>query len=154
MANVLLRDADVFGMAHGLEIRVPLLDRRVVDFGCTLAGPVRVDPKGPNKRVLVEALGRLLPPAVAGQRKRGFTLPHGPWMAGPLRELFEHLLGVLKSSGLVEPAGVAAVWEAFLGDPHGPGWSHPWILGVLGSWYERFRKNSAREVGTASKEEG
>jgi asparagine synthase (glutamine-hydrolysing) len=58
-------------------------------------------------------------------------------MVGPLRELFEHLLGVTRGSGLVDPAGVDALWQAFLREPAGSTWSRVWLLGVLGAWLGR-----------------
>ena len=40
--NMLLRDSDVNGMAHSLEIRVPILDQRMVNLVNAIPGPVRL----------------------------------------------------------------------------------------------------------------
>jgi asparagine synthase (glutamine-hydrolysing) len=134
MGNMLLRDSDVFAMSHGLEIRVPLLDRKLSDLVYSLPGPTRLTANGPKKRLLAEALSGRLRPELLQLSKRGFSLPQARWLSGPLRPLFEGLLETTKQSGLVDPAGVSAVWEDFLDEPKRSTWSRAWMLGVLGSW--------------------
>ena len=86
MGNMLLRDSDVFGMAHGLEIRVPFLDRRLTDYVFSLPGHLRVPRNRINKPLLVDAMAGRLRAEIVNLRKRGFSLPPAAWMAGPLRE--------------------------------------------------------------------
>lgn len=137
MGNVLLRDADVFGMAHGLEIRVPFLDRGLLDYVPALPGQWRVARHGNKKPLLAEALGTKIRSRLRNLKKRGFVLPQADWMAGPLREKFEHLLRSVKDSGCLNPDGVSMVWQDFLADLRGPTWSRAWMLGVLGAWLKR-----------------
>ena len=139
MGNMLLRDADVFGMAHGLEIRVPMLDRRLIDFVYSLPGRLRRPHGGVSKPLLARALPPHIPAGLPRLKKRGFALPQARWMAGPLRELFEDLLNVTRQSGLVHPAGVTKIWDDFLKDQTGPTWSRAWLLGVLGAWLRKRR---------------
>jgi asparagine synthase (glutamine-hydrolysing) len=145
MRNMLLRDTDVFGMAHGLEIRVPLLDQRVVDYSLRLPDEAWFAESGVNKPLLVASVGRLSPD-VTTSVKRGFSLPHADWMAGPLSGLFEQAVAQSRASGLLEPAAVARVWNDFLADRHGPTWSRAWALGVFGQWIE-----AARSPGSMSR---
>lgn len=134
MGNMLLRDSDVFGMAHGLEIRVPLLHRPLVDYMFSVPGPARMSGNGSNKPLLAGAMSGRIPPDPLRLAKRGFALPHARWMAGPLRERFESLVDVTRQSGLLNPPGVTAVWQGFLNERGGPAWSRAWTLGVLGAW--------------------
>jgi asparagine synthase (glutamine-hydrolysing) len=146
MSNVLLRDADVFGMAHGLEIRVPLLDRDVVDSALGYARPALGARRSPNKPWLVAALGDRIPADVVGRRKRGFSLPQARWMAGPLRDAFDARIAAVESSGVVEPRVVRKIWQRFLDEPQGTLWSRAWLLAVLGEWLSRHRvPNKAAE---------
>jgi asparagine synthase (glutamine-hydrolysing) len=138
LGNMLLRDCDVFGMAHGLEIRVPLLDRALLDYVYALPAQWRTPRGQQNKPLLADAMadrGRFA--AIGRFPKRGFSLPQAAWMAGPLREDFEHHLGVLGDSGLLDPRTVQRVWRDFLADLNGPTWSRLWMLGGLGSWLAR-----------------
>ncbi len=84
MSNTLLRDTDTNGMAHGLEIRVPFLDRRVIDYVYSLPGSVRLPSPKTSKYLLRRTFSDFLRPEVTNRRKSGFTLPTGRWMAGPL----------------------------------------------------------------------
>jgi asparagine synthase (glutamine-hydrolysing) len=133
-ANVLLRDADSNGMAHGLEIRVPFLDRRLLDLVHALPGTVRLPARAPGKYLLRRACAPLLRPELTGRPKRGFTLPLRRWMAGSLRPLCEKGLQVLKTAGLFRPAGIDAIWQGFLREPESPLWTRALTLSVLGHY--------------------
>lgn len=77
MKNQLLRDADVYGMANSLEIRVPFLDKELVDY------VLRIDPKLKmgkfNKKILVDMSKGLVPHEILERSKVGFTLPFSSW---------------------------------------------------------------------------
>jgi asparagine synthase (glutamine-hydrolysing) len=77
MKNQLLRDADVFGMANSLEIRVPFLDKDLVDH------VLRIEPQQKfginNKQILVDATKHLLPDSIINRPKVGFVLPFERW---------------------------------------------------------------------------
>src|SRR2546426_9754013 len=87
LRNTLLRDGDVFGMANSLEIRVPFLDRDVVEWAFRLPGHVMLPRKAPLKHLLRKMCVDLYTGAQVRQPKRGFTLPFAVWMLGPLREI-------------------------------------------------------------------
>jgi len=131
LGNMLLRDGDVNGMSHGLEIRVPLLDQRLLDLMLPVPGDIRLPEGRANKFLLRQAFPELLRPALSTQRKRGFTLPICRWMRGPLRALCEAGLGHAKGLGLLQPAAVDAAWNTFLREPQGA-WSRAFTLSVLG----------------------
>jgi asparagine synthase (glutamine-hydrolysing) len=80
MRGQLLRDADWAGMAHGLEIRTPLVDawllRRLAPL---LAGPAR-PPKSAMPAAAERATGVRLPDWVAARPKSGFALPVRDWL--------------------------------------------------------------------------
>ncbi|MEE9250632.1 MAG: asparagine synthase-related protein, partial [Alphaproteobacteria bacterium] len=78
MRNQLLRDADWAGMAHSLEIRVPLVD---ADLFRALA-PMLVSAKPPGKRDMARTPGRSLPEAVMARPKTGFAVPLRDWLQG------------------------------------------------------------------------
>jgi asparagine synthase (glutamine-hydrolysing) len=138
MRNVLLRDSDVMSMAHGLEIRVPFLDHRVVELVAGMAGRWKSGSR-PPKPLLVDAVRDLLPDEVVTRRKKGFTLPVEHWLRGALRDQVEEVLldpahgG--QASELLNHGAVLDVWERFCsGKAH---WKRPWSLYVLKAWGER-----------------
>jgi asparagine synthase (glutamine-hydrolysing) len=79
MLNTLLRDSDVMSMAHGVELRVPLIDHstcRKVAGHASFWKLIRIH----RKPLLVGALHRALPDQVVHRKKRGFTLPFEGWL--------------------------------------------------------------------------
>ena len=77
MKNQLLRDSDVFSMAHSLEIRVPFLDKELVDY------ILKIEPKEKfgkfNKQILADMSRDILPKEIYNRKKKGFTLPFEYW---------------------------------------------------------------------------
>ena len=69
-------------MAHGLEVRNPLLDRRVVELAFRIPSHMRQRGRT-GKWILRELARRRLPAELATMPKRGFTVPIGEWIAGP-----------------------------------------------------------------------
>jgi asparagine synthase (glutamine-hydrolysing) len=136
MLNTLLRDADVMSMAHGLEVRVPLIDHLLAEKLMAMPGSWKLGGRTP-KPLLVEALGGTLPDEVVHRRKRGFTLPFEHWLRDELRSEVDQALqrsadGAL--AAVLKPTAVQAIWHDF-----GRGttsWSRPWALYVLQRWCE------------------
>jgi hypothetical protein len=124
----LLRDTDVMSMAHSLEVRVPLLDQRLVESVLRL--PDGLQASHAPKWLLSAALGRRLPSDVRSPRsKQGFALPFEIWLPNQLRHrMVEMLDGCVDLTGLRRPA-VQAVWRAYSGGR--VRWSRPWALAVL-----------------------
>lgn len=87
----LLAKVDRASMAHGLEVRVPLLDHRLVEYAARIPPALKLR-DGVSKAVLKQALGDRLPPQVVGRPKRGFSMPLAAWMRGPLRPWVEQRL--------------------------------------------------------------
>jgi asparagine synthase (glutamine-hydrolysing) len=140
MGNTLLRDSDANGMAHSLEIRVPILDRRLIDYAFALPGGVRLPSGKADKHLLRRAFASKLRPALTEQKKRGFTLPIGEWMLGPLRELCETGIAYLKSMNILRPEGIDKVWKSFLEQSDQIRWSRAFSLCVLGLSCKRLAK--------------
>ncbi len=134
--NMLLRDGDACSMAHGLELRVPMLDQRVVELAFSLPGRMRLPNGTANKYLLRQAFGKQLRPALLKQAKRGFTLPLQRWMMGELRPLAMQALATLKKAEVLCSEGIDEIWNRFLAEPESPAWSRAFILVVLGSYLE------------------
>jgi asparagine synthase (glutamine-hydrolysing) len=77
MRNQLLRDADWAGMAHGVEIRVPLVDTTLLE-GMAPATPALAPESG--KQALAQAPSLPLPPAIVARAKTGFGVPTRDWL--------------------------------------------------------------------------
>ena len=80
MQNQLLRDTDVMGMSHGLEIRVPFLDEDFCELIESIAPAIRFDAKKP-KSLLIDSFSDILPKQIWNRPKMGFTFPLQEWMS-------------------------------------------------------------------------
>lgn len=104
---VLLHYEDRLSMAHGAEVRVPFLDKRLVDIGMALSDDLKIR-NGYSKYILRKSYEHLLPKEVIWRRdKKGFTIPQETWMkhelAQPIQELFasdmiSYDMGILKKT--------------------------------------------------------
>ena len=140
MSNTLLRDTDVMSMAHSLEVRVPFVDTRVVDYVLSLPGKWKLadDNSGP-KPLLADALADLLPRDFLARPKMGFTLPFEKWLLqGNLRAEVSTVLNDVHRLAAIGVNGeaVAGVWKRFQEKPRAVGWSRPWSIYVLAKWCE------------------
>jgi asparagine synthase (glutamine-hydrolysing) len=79
----LLVKADKMTMANSIELRVPLLDHKVLEFAASLPASHKIAGKS-TKRVLKAAFRRELPDEILNRRKAGFPVPYPRWFAGPL----------------------------------------------------------------------
>jgi asparagine synthase (glutamine-hydrolysing) len=87
----LLVKADKMTMATSVELRVPLLDHRVLEFAATL--PVDQKVRGFDlKRVLKAALGDQIPREILNRKKTGFPIPYDTWLRHELREFVQDTL--------------------------------------------------------------
>lgn len=82
MRNQLLRDSDVFSMAHGLELRVPFVDVRLAQTLLSIPPAIRLRQ---GKLLLLEAVPEI-PEWVKNQAKRGFRFPFQQWMESQFGE--------------------------------------------------------------------
>ena len=79
LQNQLLRDADVMGMAHGIEIRVPFLDDDFIRLCTHISSAVKYNGKS-LKPLLGDSFRHLIPAAILNRPKMGFAFPFADWM--------------------------------------------------------------------------
>lgn len=121
----LLRDTDVFSMAHSIEARVPWLDHVLVERLWRVAPERKLD-SAVNKPLLVRGIGDAAVTAAGARPKKGFTFPMAHWMKTCAPELQE-----MASAGTLERKAVEDCWTDFsAGRMH---WSRAWALTVLGA---------------------
>jgi len=102
-----LTKVDRASMACSLEVRPPLLDRRVVELAAAL--PMELKLRGlTTKWILKEAVRDLLPPGIADRKKKGFGVPFGRWFREELRGLLQDTCGpaALREAGLFRPEAI------------------------------------------------
>ena len=121
----LLPDTDTTSMAHSLEVRVPLLDDRVVETALALPPSQRTA----GKALLAAAAGLASAPI-----KRTFTLPIERWIRGALRPTMQTALldDSLPFADVLPTAFRSQLWRDF--EANRVHWSKIWAVGVLRLW--------------------
>jgi asparagine synthase (glutamine-hydrolysing) len=145
LPGAILAKVDRMSMAASLEVRVPLLDERMLDFAARLPLDLQVR-DGVGKYLLRRAGAHLLPDEVYSHRKQGFAIPLFEWFNASFHELLNdyYAPGTLGAS-LFEPRELADTLQrarAAQDDParlsdHAAA-TRAWVLAQLGCWLERF----------------
>jgi asparagine synthase (glutamine-hydrolysing) len=90
LADDMLVKVDRMSMAHGLEVRVPLLDHRLVEFALSLPAKWLVSPfPVEGKRLLRRVVTPLLPEGILNRSKQGFVVPLNEWLKNHYLSMFD-----------------------------------------------------------------
>jgi len=138
MADVLLRDSDVMSMRQSIELRVPFIDRPLIEWLWRQPSRFKDDHRHP-KSVLAAAASDVLPAGMLSRRKRGFTLPFAIWMRSDLRPFLDHTFsaGSIGQSALFSTVPVQSMWSDFVSGGDNREWSRVWSLAVLINFVNR-----------------
>jgi len=129
----ILAKVDVASMTHALEARAPLVDHHVIELGAALPGHLKLR-GGKGKHILKRAFADLVPPEIVNRRKKGFSLPTGPWLRGRLHGFARETLlsDAARARGLFRPEAVTELLDRHrAGEDHG---ERLWNLIVLETW--------------------
>ncbi|HVZ87581.1 MAG TPA: asparagine synthase (glutamine-hydrolyzing) [Polyangia bacterium] len=144
MSGSVLAKVDRASMAHGLEVRPPLLDDALVDLAFSL--PSRVKLRGGQLKHLLKLAARgRIPDAVIDRPKKGFGIPLAAWLRGPLAARLDAVVAEspLWDLGLVDRATFAAWNDEHRGLQRDR--SKPlWALYVLDRWLRRTGATGVR----------
>lgn len=132
LVDDILTKVDRASMAHGLEVRVPLLDHRLVETVFRISAGL-VYANGERKSLFKRALRGLVPDALLTSRKKGFSVPLPDWFAAGLREdaTATILDGSLVARGVLRPDHLRGFLER--ASPY-----NVWLLFVLELWARRW----------------
>lgn len=134
----ILVKVDRASMAVALEVRVPFLDHRVVEFAASLPLDLKVA-NGTGKWLLRQVLYKYIDHRLVDRPKQGFGVPIASWLRGPLREWAEELLSerALARCGLLNAKVVRDAWRRHLEGERNV--QHPlWVILMFQAWYLRI----------------
>jgi asparagine synthase (glutamine-hydrolysing) len=139
MADVLLRDSDVFSMAHSLELRVPFIDRDLIAWLWAQPAAFKFG-HSRAKGALADAMTGVLPQCTRERPKQGFLLPFARWMHADLRPFLRDAFSPasLDACPWLDATAVAAEWQRFEANPADfRAWSRVWTLAILVAFANR-----------------
>jgi asparagine synthase (glutamine-hydrolysing) len=138
----LLIKADKMTMANSVELRVPLLDHKVLEFAARLPRNQKV--RGWVMKYLAKkALRHHVPPAILGRRKAGFPVPYAAWLRSSLRNWATEILldqRTLSRGYFQKPM----IEKLITGNLNGADYSKElFSLVVLELWHRKFADRSS-----------
>ena len=133
-----LEYGDKMSMAHGLEVRMPFTDHRLVEYVSGVPGSSKLR-RGTSKAILRRALSDRVPARTLAKRKLGFNPPLASWLRGDLASLVESHLAqdVVASRGLFEPKRVRGLVQQLRSGRRDVS-LHVWALIVLEQWQREY----------------
>lgn len=137
----MLHKVDLASMFHSLEVRVPLLDRDLLEKVVPLPSEFKVW-RGLRKRLLVDAHRDWLPHEILERPKKGFEVPMGEFLRGPLRDMFHDTVtrSTVESFGLFDYDAIQRIYADHCAR-RGEHADLLYSLLVLCWWYRRTRSS-------------
>jgi asparagine synthase (glutamine-hydrolysing) len=138
MEGDILTKVDRASMAASLEVRVPFLNRRVVDFATKLPLSLKLR-RFTGKYLLRRAMAGRLPPQILHRSKQGFAMPVAHWLTSELKELTLDMLSPsrLARQGLFNPTYVEGLMRDHLARTR-DNRKLLWTLLVFQLWHARY----------------
>lgn len=140
LADEILTKVDRTSMAVGLEVRVPMLDHRLVELATRLSAAAKLG-NGEGKAILRKIVGRRLGTSCGRTPKHGFDVPTDVWFRGPLRErLYDTVLS--RSSACrdwIDMNAADRLVRHHLSGAGNHGWTL-WTLLTLEQWADANRR--------------
>lgn len=130
-------NVDKMSLAAGLEIRMPLTDRRIFDIASRMPSEYKVNEEQ-NKVALRTAAAKVLPEEIAFRKKLGFIVPIRIWMAddrynADVRRLFAS--DIAEKFFHVEE--IRAIFDEYVGG-NSDNWRKVWTIYTFLVWYEEY----------------
>ena len=140
LPNDMLTKVDLMSMANSLEVRVPFLDHRVVDFAFSL--PVESKINGTDrKRIVKEAFKSYLPENLFNRKKHGFEVPLLKWLRNELNLLIENDLlnaSFIEKQGIFNIAPIEKLKNQLKSRSPGDSPAKIWALLVFQWWWKKY----------------
>jgi asparagine synthase (glutamine-hydrolysing) len=137
--NDMLHKVDISSMAHALEVRVPFLDHRIVNFAFSLPSEYKIDGKM-KKKILQDAARHLLPTELYNRPKQGFDVPLARGYKKELKSWIDNdVLGddFIKAQGIFSPDYIKQLKKTIF-ETNNFDQTQVWGLLAFQQWYKNF----------------
>jgi asparagine synthase (glutamine-hydrolysing) len=141
LADDFLVKVDRASMAHGLEVRPPLLDHELLEMAARIPSCWKVH-GGETKWIFKKTCVSFLPADIVYRKKHGFDLPVADWLRRPLKDMFmaRVLSPQSRVSALINQKMATKLFRSHLSGIGNHG-GVLWGLLILAGWAERYRVN-------------
>jgi asparagine synthase (glutamine-hydrolysing) len=144
LPNDMLTKVDSMSMANSIEVRVPFLDYRVVEFAFNIPDNFKIEGKK-RKAILIDTFAHLLPSELLNRPKKGFEIPVANWLRGDLSELlFNQLLeeNFVKKQGIFDFSKIKWLKTKLMSNNPADTHAQAWALLIFQNWYKKYINNN------------
>jgi asparagine synthase (glutamine-hydrolysing) len=137
MPNTLLRDTDAMSMAHSLEVRVPLIDHKLVEYVYLLPSEYKLN-RNISKYLLIETFRDLIPKEILERKKTGFEIPMGCWLKNELKEIVDDVFSKdsIANRNIFNFKEMQSIYKRFYEGR--AGYMLIWMFVILELWLRKF----------------
>ncbi len=140
LANDMLTKVDLMSMAHGLEVRVPFLDYRLVNYIFSLPDDYKIN-RSIRKRILQDNFRDVLPTELYNRPKKGFEVPLLKWFRKELKSLImDDLLSekTIREQGIFDYAEIEKLKQQLMSSNPQDVHARIWSLIVFQWWWRKY----------------
>jgi asparagine synthase (glutamine-hydrolysing) len=139
LENDMLVKTDRMSMSHGLEVRVPFLDHKLVDFAFSLPAEYKID-RTQRKKILKDAFRNELPEELYHRGKQGFEVPLLKWFRGELSSMINDELlhpDFIKQQQIFIPEAIEDLKKELFSSSPNDSVARIWALIVFQYWWKK-----------------
>lgn len=140
LPNDMLTKVDLMSMSHSLEVRVPFLDHRLIEFVRQLQIEFKLG-RNVGKRILRDSMKDLLPSKILHRSKQGFEVPLLKWFRKEMRSLIQDDLlhdDYIEDQGIFQLQTVQQLKKKVFSSNPGDSHATIWALIVFQWWYRKY----------------
>lgn len=109
--SILLRDTDQMSMRNSLEVRVPFLDYKFVEYVLSIPNSIKIECK--SKALFTNSLRDLLPKDIVSRKKMGFNLPIENWLKNDLKSWSNRKIEALSERDFINTDQLISIYRRF-----------------------------------------
>ncbi len=139
LPNDMLTKVDMNSMAHGLEVRNPFLDYKVVEYAFQIPSDYKID-KHASKKILKDAFIDAFPKEILNKKKQGFEVPMLRWIQNDLKTLIDELLNddFIIEQNIFNPSEIKRLKQKIYSNDPGEVHAQIWGLIVFQYWWKKY----------------
>ncbi len=139
LANDMMIKADKMSTCHGLEVRTPFLDKKIISFANSLPVDYKIH-NSIRKRIVKDSFASLLSVDLLNRPKHGFEVPLHTWCTTILRETIENLLSkqFIDEQNIFNWNAISQLRVKLQSNNPGDAAAQIWALLVFQTWWKKY----------------
>lgn len=140
LENDMLVKVDRMSMSQSLEVRVPFLDHKIVDFAFSLPANFKIE-GNQRKKIVKDSFRSMLPKELYHRKKQGFEVPLLKWFQTDLKSMITHDLlndSFIKEQGIFNLSSIKNLKEQLFSNNPNDAVAQVWAIIVFQYWWKKY----------------